>query len=180
MRPVTTQLTDGHEWLRVADPDWEDPPDPDYAARAGGRWNPPASFPTLYLNEDLHTARAQILKLFEGAPIEPDDLDPGFDLVATTVPRSQTVADLRAAAGLEAVGLPAAYPRYANGRPVQHDACQPVGSEVHSQGLRGVLARSAATSDGSGRELAWFPARASSTAKLVERRRFADWWFDSY
>jgi RES domain-containing protein len=178
MRPVTTQLTDGHEWLRVADPDWQDPLDPTFAAAAGGRWNPPGTFATLYLNEDLHTARAQIANLLEGSPIMPDDLDPGFDLVFATLPRGQTAADLRDEEGLAAVGLPATYPRYANGRPVQHQACQTVGSEVHARGLRGVYARSAATSDGSGRELAWFPARKSSTARLVQRRSFADWWFD--
>lgn len=179
MKPVTTQLIDGHEWLRVADPAWEDALDPEYAARIGGRWNPPGSFPTLYLNEDLHTARAQILKLLEGSPIEPDDLDLGFDLVAAALPRTQTVADLRHEEGLEAMSLPATYPRYTNGRPVQHEVCQPVGSEVHAQGFRGVFARSAATSDGSGRELAWFPARKSSTAKLVRRHSFAEWWFVS-
>jgi len=179
MRPLTTQLSDGQEWLRVVDPAWENPLDPEFAAQLGGRWNPPGSFSTLYLNEELHTARAQILKLLNGAPIEPDDLDPGFDLVVATLPRAQKVADLRDDEGLEAVDLPTTYPRYANGRPVQHDACQPVGDEVHALGLRGILARSAATVDGSGRELAWFPARKSSTAKLVERRPFAEWWFET-
>lgn len=178
MRPLTTRLTDGQPWLRVADPYWEDALDPSFAAETGGRWNPPGSFPTLYLNQDLHTARAQIIMLLQGSPIEPDDLDPGFDLVAATLPRAQTVADLRDDAGLDAVGLPATYPRYANGRPVRHEACQPVGAEVRAQGLRGVFARSAATPDGSGRELAWFPARNSSTATPVSKRPFADWWFE--
>lgn len=179
MRLVTTRLADGHEWLRVADPSWGDALDPEYAAQAGGRWNPPGSFRTLYLNEDLHTARAQISKLLDGSPIEPGDLDPGFDLVVATLPRAQTVADLRDEKGLESVGLPATYPRYGNGRPVKHDACQSVGIDVHDRGLRGVLARSAATSDDSGRELAWFPAQKSSRAKLVRRHSFADWWFDT-
>lgn len=76
-----------------------------------------------------------------------------------------------------AVGLPATYPRYANGRPARHDVCQPVGSAVDDSGLRGVYSRSAVTDDGSGRELAWFPARESSRASLVGVRNFKDWWY---
>ena len=51
------RLTDGWTWWRIADPAWANPLDPSYAARRGGRWNPPDSFPTLYLNEDKVTAR---------------------------------------------------------------------------------------------------------------------------
>ena len=46
-------LSDGHEWLRIADPGWRDPLDPTFAQRFGGRWNPPDSFPTLYFNDCL-------------------------------------------------------------------------------------------------------------------------------
>lgn len=177
MRPVTVAIPDGHHWLRVADPDWEDPLDPSFAAQHGGRWNSPGSFPTLYLNEDVATARAQVTKLLEGSPIQPDDLDAGFDLVVATLPRSQTVADATSEEGLEALDLPTTYPRYANGRPVRHDVCQAVGARVQETGLRGVRARSAATQDGSGRELAWFPARQSSRAMLIQRNDFRDWWY---
>jgi hypothetical protein len=174
---VVVRLADGHRWLRVADPVWADPLDPGYARDRGGRWNPAGSFPALYLNEDLNTARAQVSKLLEGSPVEPEDLDPGFDLVVATLPRSQTAADAISDQGLEDLGLPVTYPRYGNGRPVLHDVCQPVGEAVHNAGLRGVYARSAATADGSGRELAWFPARETSKATLVERRGFAEWWY---
>lgn len=177
MRLVTAAIPDGHQWLRVADPEWNDPLDPSFAARHGGRWNPPGSFPTLYLNEDLVTARAQVTKLLEGSPVQPDDLDAGFDLVVARLPRSQTVADATSEEGLGALGLPATYPRHANGQPVRQDACQPVGARVHGAGLRGVRARSAATPDGSGRELAWFPARQSSRATQVRRTEFRDWWY---
>lgn len=173
----TETLPDGHPWLRVADPVWLDPLDPSYSEAFGGRWNPPESYPTLYLNEDLPTARAQVDALLRDSPVSPEDLDGGFDLVVATLPRSQEVADAVSEEGLESLGLPGTYPRYGNGRPVRHDACQPVGMAVRDAGLRGVHARSAATEDGAGRELAWFPARASSRATLVERLSFRDWWY---
>ncbi|MGH8945064.1 MAG: RES family NAD+ phosphorylase [Acidimicrobiia bacterium] len=177
MRPVVVGLRDGQEWLRVADPAWADPLDPSYAAERGGRWNPPNSFPTLYLSEDLPTARAQIVKLLDGFPLEPEDLDPGFDLVLATLPRSQEVAEAVSDQGLKALGLPETYPRHSNGRPVRHETCQPVGEEVHALGLRGVYARSAVIFDGGGRELAWFPARADSRATLMSTLGFEEWWY---
>lgn len=177
MNPVAETLPDGHRWLRVADSSWSDPLDPAHARDRGGRWNPPGSFPTLYLNEDLATARAQITALLEDTPVEPDDLDAGFDLAVATLPRGQVVADAVTDRGLNRLGLPDSYPRHANGRPVRHETCQPVGAAVFASGLRGVHARSAAIEDGSGRELAWFPARESSRATLVERLAFRDWWY---
>lgn len=171
-------LPDGHRWLRVADPLWAEPLDPSFAATQGGRWNPPGSFPTLYLNEDLRTARAQVMALLAGSPVDPDDLDDGFDLVVATLPRSQTVADAITDDGLGQLGLPDTYPRYRNGRPVRHDVCQPVGESVKEAGLRGIHARSAATEDGSGRELAWFPARETSRATFERRLAYREWWYD--
>lgn len=177
MKPLAESLPDGHRWLRVADPDWDDPLDPSYAETFGGRWNPPGSHPTLYLNEDLPTARAQVWGLLDGSPVQPDDLDVGFDLVIATLPRSQDVANAHDDNGLRALGLPETYPRYRNGRPVRHDVCQPIGQQVHDTGLRGVHARSAATHDDSGRELAWFPARETSRATLQERLAYREWWY---
>lgn len=177
MNPVVHTLPDGHPWLRVADASWSDPLDPSYAATYGGRWNPPGSFPTLYLNEDLLTARAQITALLEGSPVQPEDLDDGFDLVVATLPRSQEVADAIGDEGLERLGLPDTYPRYRNGKPVRHNVCQPIGEEVKDAGLRGVHARSAVVDDGSGRELAWFPARETSRATRVRRLVFREWWY---
>jgi hypothetical protein len=169
-------LENGREWFRVADPGWLDPLDPMFAMERGGRWNPPGSFPTLYLSEDVPTARAQVMKLLEGTPVDPEDLDGGFDLVLATLPRAQVAANATTDEGLAALGLPTTYPRYRTGRPVGHDACRRVGADVHAAGLRGVYARSAATRDGTGRELAWFPARGTSTATLMERHPFRTWW----
>jgi hypothetical protein len=177
VNPLVHRLSDGHSWLRVADRAWHDPLDPSYAGVHGGRWNPPDSFPTLYLNEDLPTARAQITALLAGSPVQPEDLDDGFDLVVVTLPRSQDVADAVSDAGLERLGLPDTYPRFRNGRPVRHDVCQPIGASVHDTGLRGVRARSALVEDGSGRELAWFPARETSRATSVRRLVFRHWWY---
>lgn len=177
MNPLVVRLRDGQEWLRVADPHWADPLDPTYAAERGGRWNPPNSFPTLYLNEDLDTARAQIVKLLDGSPVEPEDLDPGFDLVLATLPRSQDAADAVSDDGLAALGLPKTYPRHRNGRPVRHESCQPVGEEIHALGLRGVYARSAVMNDGAGGELAWFPATAASKATFIAMLSFEEWWY---
>jgi RES domain-containing protein len=175
LRPKTEFLPDGHPWLRVADPTWVDPLDTSFAEALGGRWNPPGSFPTLYLNEDLQTARAQVDALLAGSPVAPEDLDPGFDLVVATLPRDQEVADATTKEGLDALGIPDTYPRHRNGRPVRHEDCQPIGVAVREDGLRGVHARSAVLDGGS--ELAWFPARRSSRARLEDRLSFGDWWY---
>jgi hypothetical protein len=34
-------VPDGHGWLRVADPTWDDPIDTSYSVAVGGRCNPP-------------------------------------------------------------------------------------------------------------------------------------------
>lgn len=165
-------------WLRVADEAWQDPLDATYAQRHGGRWNAPASFPVLYVNADLVTAQAQVRHLLAGQPVNPEDLDPPWVLVAAALPRRQRVADAVTPAGLAALGLPRGYPLDDSGRPVPRQRCQPLGSAVRDAGLAGVSCRSAATEDGSGRELAWFPARRSSRARAVaDPIPFDRWWF---
>jgi len=177
--PLAIRIPDGQRWLRVAARGWGDPLDTVFSEPRGGRWNPPGSFPVLYLNADLYTARAQILALLEGQPVRPEELeDDAYVLVAATLPGRQSVADAISARGLAALGLPKSYPRDEHGRRIARTACQPVGAAVHASGLRGVSCRSAATSDGTGRELAWFPARRSSRAKQVGRPvAFGVWWY---
>lgn len=161
-------LPDGRVWLRVADPEWSEPLDPSYAQSHGGRWNPPGSFATLYLNADLNTARLQVARMLTGWPADPDDLDDAaFVLVAATLPRSQICADAASPAGLRALGLGDGYPLDRQGRPVDHATCQEAGLRVREAGLRGVWCRSAAGADGRERELAWFPATARSAARPV-------------
>ncbi len=153
-------LPPGHVWLRLTRPHYRDPFDTSYARRQGGRWNPPDSWPTLYVNEDMATVHAQVAHMFTGRGIRPDDLDDDAPimLAAATLPRSQRVADITGDRGAVAAGLPPTYPLDASGTAVPHTTTQVVGSEVHDRGLRGVWCRSAS---GIGRELAWFPARGA-------------------
>jgi hypothetical protein len=172
-------LVEGHEWLRIADPRWRDPLDPSFAQRVGGRWNPPLSYPTLYLNEDLVTARINLGAFVARWPYEPEDLrnDSGPVLVTATLPRTQRVADVHSRAGVAAVGLPPSYPRTADDEPVARETCQPIGRAAKDAGLRGVRCRSARAPLGAGRELAWFPATVRSRARHVATFQYEDWFW---
>lgn len=173
-------LPDGHRWWRIARLEWRDPLDPTWAARRGGRWNPAASHPTLYLNQDRITARLNLRAWIESWPYEPEDLrnDTGPCLVAAELPRRQRVADVHSRPGVAAVGLPPTYPTNADGSPVGHVACQAIGLEAKERGLRGILCRSARSPDGAGRELAWFPAGARSRARRSVTLLFERWFWD--
>lgn len=173
-------LVDGHRWWRIADPSWTDPLDPTFAEERGGRWNAPGSHPTLYLNEDVVTARLNLRLFIDQMPYGPEDLreDSAPSLIGATLPRAQQVADAHSPEGLTALGLPTTYPRATRrGGIVPHSTCQPIGSEVRAAGLRGVRARSAQVADGAGRELAWFPATSRSRATPVARLAFATWFW---
>jgi hypothetical protein len=173
------RLANGWRWWRIAEAGWSDPLDPDYARVRGGRWNPPDSFPTLYLNEDVVTARLNLRRFIGQWPFEPEELrsDTGPVLVGATLPRDQDVCDAHTPAGVRAVGLPASYPLDGDGQPVRHDVCRVIGEHVRACDLRGVRARSAQARDGAGRELAWFPATVRSRARRVVTRRFDDWYW---
>jgi hypothetical protein len=176
--PRAVQLPPRRVWLRVADPEWHDPLDPTFAATHGGRWNPPGSHPTLYLNADVATSVHQVERLLTGSPIRPEDLDDeAFVLVAAQIPLRQTAAEAVTEEGLHVLGLPTSYPLDQRGEEVAHGPCQAVGLKVHEQGLRGIWCRSACTPDGRGRELAWFPADARSTARPLwpRPRPFGEW-----
>ena len=179
MRPVAEELADRWIWWRIAHREWGDPVDPSHAARQGGRWNPPDSFPTLYLNEDPVTARLNLRAFIAEWPYEPEDLrdDTGPQLVGATLPRSQWVCDAHSRAGIAALDLPKTYPLDGAGRTVTRERCQLIGVAVHGRGLRGVRARSAQSPDRAGRELAWFPATARSRAKVVETLPFGAWFW---
>lgn len=175
----TELLPDAHLWMRIADRAWADPLNPTIAKSHGQRWNPPGSFPVLYLNEDLVTARLNLRLFIVGWPFEPEDLrdDTGPCLVSARLPRSQRVADVHSRAGVAAVGLPASFPLDPDGQLMGHGVCQPIGADVHRQGLRGVRYRSARAPDGAGRELAWFPATSRSKAQLEGVASFESWFY---
>jgi hypothetical protein len=167
----------------VASSDWVNPLDPSWAGRPGGRWNPPGSFPTLYINADVPTAQLQIERLCEGMPFTSEDLaDDTYILVLLRLPASQRAADAASAEGLAALGLPASYPLDSDGKRMERAVCQPIGAQVRGLRLNGVWCRSAASTDGRGRELAWFPAGTRAAAAQPRRKRpipFGRWRYAS-
>jgi len=77
---------------------------------------------------------------------------------------------------LEAVGLPATYPRHLNGRPVRHADCQSVGRAVVDDGRPGVACRSAADGPTAPHEeLAVFDRRTGTG--VHGRQPFAEWFW---
>ena len=166
----------GGVYVRVADPDWDDPLSGEHAQARGGRWNAPGSFPVVYLNGDERVARANLMQRFAGLPYGPEDLEPSSApvLVSTVVPEDDFV-DVLSDAGCVAVGLPATYPLDEHGSPVPHEVCQPVGRAARDAGLPGMACRSAApAAPPGGEELARFGRGEPLTP--LEIRLFADWF----
>ncbi len=172
-------LPDVHTWWRIANPAWANPLDPRFAQQQGGRWNPPGSFPALYLNEDMVTARLNLFDFISKWPYEPEDLrdNTGPALVGCSLPRRQVVCDACSSAGVRAVGLPDTYPLERDGALVPHARCQSIGAQVKAAHLRGVRSRSAQSRDGIGRELAWFPASTRSVARRAQTLAFTTWFW---
>lgn len=169
-------VTRGGVYVRVADPDWDDPLSGEYAKARGGRWNAPGSFPVVYLNGDERVARANVLQRFAGLPYGPEDLEPSAApvLVSALVPEDDFV-DVVSEAGCVAVGLPATYPACDDGAPVSHEVCRPVGQAAWDAGRPGIACRSAApAAPPGGEELARFGQGEPLTPFQV--RRFADWF----
>lgn len=110
---------------------------------------------------------------FAGLAYGPEDLDPVIAplLIGVELPAGNA-ADGYTDDGLRSLELPDTYPCDAEGRLIEHSACQAIGRSVHDAGLHGVDYRSAAT--GGNRELAWFPRE--SAAQETSRRAFDDWW----
>jgi hypothetical protein len=176
---IVEALPDRWTWFRLADQACTNPLDPQHAATHGGRWTPPGTFPTLYLDEDVVTARTNVALWLEGKPYGPTDFAAGEGpiLVHATLPRNQIVVDVHSPSGIAAVGLPSTYPTDSSGSPVGHAVCQAIGWTAHDLGHRGIRCRSAQTEHGAGRELAWFPATARSAAREVDRQPFDAWFW---
>jgi RES domain len=164
----------GGPYLRVADPKWDDPLDGRHAAERGGRWNPPESFPVVYLCATVEVARANVYRRLEGQPYGPEDLqrEAGPILVRTRVPEDRYL-NVVTDAGCRDAGLPKTYPRDSRRRIVPHSRCQPIGLSAWEAGLPGVAARSAWAP---GEELGYF-GRGKLRRGAV--RAFTDWfWTD--
>ncbi|HVF07770.1 MAG TPA: RES family NAD+ phosphorylase [Actinomycetota bacterium] len=162
----------------MADPAWRRPLDATFAAERGGRWNPPGSFPVLYLCRTPAVARANVERRFEGLPYGVLDLDPDRrpQLVATRVPPHRSV-DIVTDLGCRSAGLPSSYPYDGRGARIAWARTQPLGVAAHDAGERSITCRSAALPRGaSGEELAWFVRSRADALELIERRTLDDWF----
>lgn len=130
----------------------------------GGRWNPPSSWQTLYLNRDIQTARAQIERMLDGTFSTSDDLaDDAYYLLAVTLPGSLEALDLVSPAGIGASGIPATYPLDANRDFVIHSKCQELALRAHIEELDGVEAPAAVRASHDCFEFAWWPRNATAS-----------------
>ena len=162
----------------MADPTWLRPLDPLFAAERGGRWNPPGSFPVLYLCATRDVARANVLRRFAGLPYALLDVLPDRRpvLIETDVPERRAV-DVVTDAGCRAAGVPITYPFHRRGGVVAWARTQPIGAVAWHQGEAALAARSAALSKGErGEELAWFVRTKDDRLRVAARRRFDDWF----
>jgi hypothetical protein len=149
--------------------------------RSGGRWNAPNSFPVIYFNADVDTAKANARRLLRdqlaGQPFSADDLDPSElpVLVLVDVPLQQYL-DAVSSTGCSRNGLPATYPRDASGATVPWAICRPVGQQAWNETLPGIACISAAQGAPThGEELPWFDRHeVELVVKAV--RSFEDWY----
>ncbi len=168
----------GGTYLRVADPSWASSLDGRFAAERGARWNPPDSFPVVYLCSTVDIARANVLKRFDGLPYSALDLLPERrpTLVETEV-RSHRAVDVVTDAGCRAAGLPTTYPRDADGTEIGWERCRPIGLIAWDQREPSIACRSAAARpNDAGEELAWFVRGATDRLRVRRRRAFDDWF----
>jgi len=171
-------VTRGGPYVRVADPAWLRPLDPRFAQEHGGRWNPPRSFPVVYLCATRAVARAVVLQRFEGLPYGVVDLLPSRApmLIDTHVHQGRLVGVVDDA-GCRAAGLPASYPLDGRGRTIAWERTQPVGEAAWDQGERGIACRSAVVARRErGEELAWFVRRSADRLRVTRRSAFEDWF----
>ena len=168
----------GGTYLRVADPSWRSPLDGRFAGERGARWNPPDSFPVVYLCSTVEIARANVLRRFDGLPYSALDLLPDRrpTLIETDV-GSHRAVDVITDAGCRAAGLPTTYPRAADGTEIGWDRCRATGRIAWDQGERSIACRSAAARPTDlGEELAWFVRDTADRLRVRRRRAFDDWF----
>jgi len=105
--------------------------------------------------------------------------DDAYTLVLLRLPTSQCAADAVSVQGLAALGLPSSYPLGIDGKVIDRAVCQPIGNRVRELRLNGVWCRSAASADGRGRELAWFPGTRAARALRKPPIPFGRWRYAS-
>ena len=156
--------------MRVGDPGWPNPLDATRSMAAGGRWNPPGSFPVTYLFSAPDVARSFVIAMHAGLPYSVLDVAPSRRpaLVHTRV-RERAFVDIVTDAGCRAADLPETYPRTRGGRRVGWSRCRPIGLTAWDQGEAGIACRSAsARRADTGEELAWFQRRSKLAVTGVE------------
>jgi hypothetical protein len=171
-------VTRGGRYVRVADPAWRSPLDPRFAERRGGRWNPPGSFPVVYLCASHEVARALVLDRFVLLPYGLLDLRPERRpiLIETDV-SERRVVDVVTDAGCRAATLPTTYPLDGRGRRIGWSRTQPIGSAAFEQGEAGIACRSASLPRRErGEELAWFVRDRGDRLRTLRRLAFDDWF----
>lgn len=118
----------------------------------------------------------QIERMCAGTPVTPDDLsDDAYSLVAATLPSVPPGADAVTDEGLSSLELPPSYPLDEDGAPISHADCQPIGASIKQHGHSGVWCRSACTTDGTGREFAWFPGAHKASRVWDKPLLFGSW-----
>jgi hypothetical protein len=165
----------GGRYVRVADPSWRRPLDPSFAAERGGRWNPPDSFPVVYLCADRDVARAVVAVRFGGLPYGILDLLPDrLPVLVESDVAEHRALDVVTDAGCQAVGLPRTYPRDSRRRTIPWRRTQPIGENAWSAGERSIACRSAALPVGE--ELAWFVRTRADRLRVAARQPFDSWF----
>lgn len=129
--------------------DRSDPLSGEGARIAGGRWNPPDSFATVYLAGSIEGCIAELRRMAVAIGREPRDLLPRALHVVEA--HDLSLLDLTADAALAAVGL-----TLDDVRSDDRQQCQIVGEGAYFLNLQGVFAPSAT---GEGTVQAAFPAR---------------------
>ncbi len=156
----------------------QDPLSTQQSLIAGGRWNPPGSFPVLYTGSSMQVIRSFIdwHATYFGIPLatRPRDELPDLAILSFTA----TVADVASDDGLAHYGLPTNYPEGFS--PNDHSATRPIGVSIYALGMAGIATRSATMSSWNGpisswAEVAIFTAQ-SPTPILVDRLDYRAWY----
>lgn len=166
----------GGEHFRIADPSWTNPPSGRYAQQRGGRWNPPGSFPVVYLNAAVNVARANVQRRFAGLPYGPESLDPlTAPVLITTHVAYAGYVDILTDEGCAAAGLPETYP-LDDSEEISWEQCQSIGLQAWKDEAPGIACRSAAIpTPPFGEELAWF--ERSGRPQVAQVARFVEWYW---